>query len=46
VGLAFATAPAAGTDVGLPEGCRWFASLPAGLYEEQAQFLARVLGLS
>ena len=46
VGLAFATIPAAGTDVGAPEGCGWFASLPAGLYAEQAEFLARVFGLS
>ena len=46
VGLAFATVPAAGTDIGAPEGCGWFASLPAGLYAEQAEFLARVFGLS
>jgi len=43
VGLAFATTPA-GVTGDLPEGCSWFTSLPAGLYSEQAEFLARRLG--
>ena len=46
VGLAFATTPAAGLADEAPEGCGWFRSLPAGLYSEQAQFLARRLGFS
>lgn len=44
VGLAFASrlvgAPQA------PDGCAWFSRLPAGLYEEQRDFLARRLGFS
>lgn len=44
VGLAFATTPAAGLADDPPEGCAWFRSLPAGLYSEQAEFLARQLG--
>ena len=28
-----------------PAGCRWFTRLPAGLYEEQREFLSRRLGL-
>jgi NUDIX domain len=46
VGLAFRTMPAAGVAGDPPEGCAWFESLPAGLYAEQAEFLARRLGLS
>lgn len=46
VGLAFLTRPA-GPPSGaeLPEGCRWFSELPAGLYAEQREFLAGRLGL-
>jgi ADP-ribose pyrophosphatase YjhB (NUDIX family) len=44
VGIAFATTPAAGVTGDPPEGCAWFTSLPAGLYPEQAEFLARRLG--
>ena len=29
----------------LPKGCEWFSRLPAGLYEEQRDFLTRRLGL-
>jgi 8-oxo-dGTP diphosphatase len=47
VGLAFATevlgGPPSSTDA--PEGCAWFQRLPAGLYEEQRDFLADRLGL-
>ena len=46
VGLAFHTVPAAAPDADPPEGCNWFQSLPAGLYAEQAEFLARAFGLS
>jgi 8-oxo-dGTP pyrophosphatase MutT (NUDIX family) len=46
VGLAFRTMPTAGVAGDPPEGCAWFRSLPAGLYGEQAEFLARRLGLS
>jgi ADP-ribose pyrophosphatase YjhB (NUDIX family) len=46
VGLAFRTVPEAGPAVDPPEGCDWFQSLPAGLYAEQAEFLARAFGLS
>jgi 8-oxo-dGTP diphosphatase len=46
VGLAFRTMPAAGVPGDPPEGCAWFESLPTGLYAEQAEFLARRLGLS
>jgi ADP-ribose pyrophosphatase YjhB (NUDIX family) len=46
VGLAFASHPVDGspTDDALPEGCHWFRRLPAGLYDEQRDFLARRLG--
>lgn len=43
VGLAFRSEPIDRAPA-LPEGCRWFMRLPAGLYEEQAEFLARRLG--
>jgi 8-oxo-dGTP pyrophosphatase MutT (NUDIX family) len=46
VGLAFRTIPAAGLDGDPPDGCSWFTKLPAGLYAEQAEFLARRLGFS
>jgi 8-oxo-dGTP diphosphatase len=46
VGLAFHTLPAGGTAADPPDGCGWFHSLPAGLYAEQAEFLARAFGLS
>jgi hypothetical protein len=46
VGLAFRTVPEAGPAVDPPEGYDWFHSLPAGLYAEQAEFLARAFGLS
>ncbi len=47
VGLAFRAEPLGGPpgDDDLPEGCAWFGRLPAGLYEEQRDFLARRLGL-
>lgn len=45
VGLAFQTTPDSPVDAA-PEGCAWFTSLPAGLYAEQAEFLARRLGIS
>jgi ADP-ribose pyrophosphatase YjhB (NUDIX family) len=47
VGLAFRAEPLGGPpgDDDLPEGCTWFGRLPAGLYEEQREFLARRLGL-
>jgi 8-oxo-dGTP pyrophosphatase MutT (NUDIX family) len=43
VGLAFETTPVAGEPA---EGCAWFTKLPDGLYSEQAEFLARRLGMS
>jgi hypothetical protein len=43
VGLAFRSHPVDGVP-SAPEGCEWFTRLPAGLYEEQAEFLARSLG--
>jgi ADP-ribose pyrophosphatase YjhB (NUDIX family) len=48
VGLAFAaqttrSQPAAQD---LPNGCRWFSSLPEGLYEEQRDFLIQRLGFA
>ncbi|MGZ4228024.1 MAG: NUDIX domain-containing protein [Solirubrobacteraceae bacterium] len=46
VGLAFATMPTAALVGDPPEGCAWFESLPAGLYAEQAEFLARRLGFT
>jgi 8-oxo-dGTP diphosphatase len=46
VGLAFATIPAAASAGDPPENCAWFTSLPAGLYAEQAEFLARRLGFT
>jgi hypothetical protein len=47
VGLAFRGDPVGGVpgDDDLPEGCAWFGRLPAGLYAEQREFLARRLGL-
>jgi ADP-ribose pyrophosphatase YjhB (NUDIX family) len=42
VGLAFRCTPS-GSDVTLPDGGEWFARLPAGLYEEQREFLVRRL---
>jgi len=47
VGLAFRTevVPQLPDADGLPEGCAWFSRLPAGLYEEQREFLAHRLGL-
>lgn len=47
VGLAFRARPVGGppADDRLPEGCRWFARLPPGLYEEQRAFLSSRLGL-
>ncbi|HEX4672296.1 MAG TPA: NUDIX domain-containing protein [Solirubrobacteraceae bacterium] len=44
VGLAFEAIPNAGGCA--PEGGGWFTTLPAGLYGEQAEFLARRLGLT
>ena len=44
VGLAFEAIPNAGART--PEGGGWFTTLPAGLYAEQAEFLARRLGLT
>jgi 8-oxo-dGTP pyrophosphatase MutT (NUDIX family) len=46
VGLAFETFPAEGVQGDAPEGCAWFTSLPAGLYAEQAEFLAGRLGFA
>lgn len=43
IGIAFATRLVSPPDQ-LPRGCRWFARLPDGLYEEQRRFLARRLG--
>jgi hypothetical protein len=47
VGLAFRTdvVPAFPDAKDLPEGCAWFNHLPAGLYEEQRNFLTRRVGL-
>jgi ADP-ribose pyrophosphatase YjhB (NUDIX family) len=47
VGLAFQTevVPAFPDSQQLPQGCAWFSRLPAGLYEEQRDFLARRLGI-
>lgn len=47
VGLAFRAEPAGASPQGprLPDGCAWFPRLPAGLYSEQREFLARRLGL-
>jgi hypothetical protein len=45
VGLAFETIPA-GLLGDAPEGCAWFTALPAGLYAEQAEFLAGRLGFA
>jgi 8-oxo-dGTP diphosphatase len=47
VGLAFATevVPRYPDTEDLPEGCEWFTRLPAGLYEEQRDFLTRRFGL-
>jgi hypothetical protein len=44
VGLAFRT-EIVGPANALPDGCGWFRHLPAGLYAEQREFLARKLGL-
>ncbi len=47
VGLAFSCAIAGGpTQSRPPAGGAWFTRLPAGLYAEQREFLARRLGLS
>jgi len=43
VGIAFRCS-LAGRDE-LPDGCRWFARLPAGLYAEQREFLTQRFGL-
>jgi ADP-ribose pyrophosphatase YjhB (NUDIX family) len=47
VGLAFRAEPVGGPPSAeqLPDGCVWFSRLPAGLYEEQREFLARRLSL-
>jgi len=47
VGLAFRTdvVPEVPDPDGLPDGCAWFSRLPAELYDEQRDFLARRLGL-
>ena len=47
VGLAFRAEPVGGppSTEQLRDGCAWFSRLPAGLYEEQREFLARRLGL-
>jgi ADP-ribose pyrophosphatase YjhB (NUDIX family) len=47
VGLAFRAEVTDGSRSAedLPPGCEWFARLPAGLYEEQKDFLSRRLGL-
>lgn len=46
VGLAFRAQPESLPDAdGVPDGCRWFARLPVGLYGEQRAFLAQRLGL-
>ena len=46
VGLAYATTAIGGEPAldTLPDGCRWFTELPAGLYAEQREFLANSLG--
>ena len=46
VGLAFRTEAVGGSPSAedLPDGCEWFARLPAGLYHEQREFLSRRLG--
>jgi hypothetical protein len=46
VGLAFRTEPIGGLPSAeqLPAGCAWFSRLPAGLYEEQREFLPERLG--
>lgn len=47
VGLAFRVVPPTHSQAGpAPEGCAWFTELPAGLYAEQAQFLAGRLGFT
>jgi ADP-ribose pyrophosphatase YjhB (NUDIX family) len=48
VSLAFRAKPSGGPPCAnqLPDGCAWFSRLPAGLYEEQREFLARRLGLA
>jgi len=46
VGLAFSCAIVGGSaDRPAPDGGEWFSRLPAGLYLEQRDFLARSLGL-
>jgi ADP-ribose pyrophosphatase YjhB (NUDIX family) len=47
VGLAFRAEPVGGapSTEQLPDGCAWFSRLPAGMYEEQREFLARRLSL-
>jgi len=47
VGLAFATevVPRYPDAEDLSEGCEWFTRLPAGLYDEQRDFLTRRFGL-
>ncbi len=45
VGLAFLSRPAAANGAAeLPDGCEFFRELPAELYDEQREFLARRLG--
>ena len=46
VGLAFRAEPVGGPPSAreLPDGCAWFARLPAELYEEQRAFLSERLG--
>jgi ADP-ribose pyrophosphatase YjhB (NUDIX family) len=48
VGLAFRADPVgeAPSAEQPPEGCGWFSRLPAGLYEEQKEFLSSRLGLT
>jgi len=48
VGLAFRASPVRGLPRAdqLPNGCEWFSTLPAGLYDEQREFLSCRLGLS
>ncbi len=48
VGLAFAARPAGGSPQAerLRGRCRWFATLPDEIHDEQRAFLARCLGLS
>jgi 8-oxo-dGTP diphosphatase len=43
VGIAFATTLRSPSG-DLPDGCRWFAELPEGLYAEQRRFLTARLG--